>query len=143
MGILKDLKNFVTGGAAKVDLAYEKEVLSDGESLQVSVTVKPLDETLIFEKIYLKVKASESSAHTTTVYSEERLLAENVQVSAGEEKTWSTEVSFPETAPATYIGKHSSLHWSAHAGVELPGVNPTSDEKKFVVNKRMAYPVPE
>ena len=143
MSILKDLKNFVTGGAAKVDLAYDKEVLSHGESLQVSVTVKPVDETLIFEKIYLRVKAVESSAHSTTIYSEEKLVAENIQISAGEEKTWNTEVSLPESAPATYIGRHSSLHWSAQAGVELPGVNPTSDEKRFVVNKRMVYPVTE
>ncbi|MCK5872968.1 MAG: hypothetical protein KAG26_09080 [Methylococcales bacterium] len=28
-------------------------------------------------------------------------------------------------------------------GVELPGVNPTSNEMRFVVNKRMVYPVPE
>ncbi len=87
MSILKDLKNFVTGGAAKVDLAYDQEVLSHGESLQVSVTVKPVDETLIFEKIYLRVKAVESSAHSTTIYSEEKLVAENFQISAGEEKT--------------------------------------------------------
>ncbi|MEQ8580660.1 MAG: sporulation protein [Marinoscillum sp.] len=140
MSILKNLKNFVTGGAAKVDLAYAEEVLRDGESLSVMVTVKPLDQTLIFEKVYLNVKAVERSAHDTTIYAEEKVLAEHVQVSAGEEKTWSMEIKLPESAPATYIGKHSSLHWSAQAGVELPGVNPTSDQRSFIVNKKMIYP---
>ena len=141
MGILKSIKNFVTGGAAEVSLEFENRILNDSQPLRIKLTATAKDETVIIDKVYVNVAAMEKSANTKKMYADQKFLDDQVQLNAGESKTWDVQFEIPSTAPATFIGKHSSLKWQAKGGLEMSGVDPKSDTELFVVNRAAVYQI--
>lgn len=136
MSILKNIKNFVTGGAADVKLSVKDAVLFTGDELQIEVEVSPTEDTIHAKRIYIIVVATERSANIKQIYSQEVEVDANVQINSGDKKSWTTTIQLPEE-PASFIGKHSSLHWSVLGGIELPGVNPESKPLQLIVNQRL------
>ncbi|MEQ8712488.1 MAG: sporulation protein [Cyclobacteriaceae bacterium] len=139
MGLLNSVKNFVTGGGAEVIVNIENPVIDGSEPLRLSISATAKEETLAVKKVYVEVKAEEKSANTKLLYNTTIELEKNVQLSAGENKSWSCEVPIPEDIPATFFGRHSSMQWYVNAGLDVPGMDPDSGWQKFVVNRPITF----
>lgn len=141
MGILNNIKNFVTGGAAEVTLDFENRVINDNSPLRIKLTATAKEETIIIDKVYLDIAAVEKSGNTKYMYKDQKILDDQVQLNAGESKTWETQFEIPSTAPATFIGKKSSLKWQVSGGLDMSGVDPSSESEPFVLNRATVYSV--
>jgi sporulation-control protein spo0M len=139
MGLLESVKNFVTGGGAEVVVTLDNPVIDGDETLKLSVAATAKTETLAVKVVYVKVKAEEKSANTSAIFETTIELEKNVQLSAGDTKSWRCEVPIPSDMPATYFGRHSSMQWYVNAGLDVPGNDPDSDWQKFVVNRTKIY----
>lgn len=137
MGVFKNIKDYVTGGAAEVELTILNPVVPEDESVNVTIKVTPTGETLHANRLYLMVKALERSSTSNALYSNEFVLEENIQVNAGDSREWKFAVEVPEDAPATFFGRHFSLEWGVRASLDMPGIDPSSGWQRFVVNKKM------
>ena len=116
MGILKNIANFVTGGAADVSLILENDVIREGESIKATLTITAKEETIISKLIYVKVEAIEQSENKRTLYERQHELDTDIQINASESKSWPVQIELPEDAPATYLGKHSKMEWHIAGG---------------------------
>ncbi len=134
MGILKDIKNFVTGGSAEVSIKLVNEIVEEDGKLEATLIITAKEETVIGKNVYALVEAIEESANKKTIYESRIELETSVQISAGESRSWSVAIEIPDTAPSTHFGKHSKLDWKLTGGIELSGINPDA-EVRFVVNR--------
>lgn len=139
MGLLNSVKNFITGGGAEVVVTIDNPVIEGTELLKLSISATAKEDTLAIKKVYVEVKAEEKSANTKNLYNTSIELDNNVQLSAGESKSWKCEVPIPEDIPATFFGRHSSMQWYINAGLDVPGNDPDSGWQKFIVNRPISF----
>ena len=88
MGIFKNVANFVTGGAADVQIELIKPVLDDQLELEVVIRVKPTGETIHAKRLYVEAQAVEKSSTTNVLFKIEHVLEEELQINKGDEKEW-------------------------------------------------------
>ncbi|MEQ8473668.1 MAG: sporulation protein [Marinoscillum sp.] len=141
MGIFKNIKDYVTGGAAEVSLMIQKTVLNQREPLRLLIKVKPTGETIHPKRVYLQIMALEQSSTRNTLYNKEYVLEENIQINQGECKEWTHVVELPEEVPATVIAKHFRVEWGVKASLDMSGTDPSSGWQPFVLNKAMTFDV--
>ena len=139
MGLLDSVKNFVTGGGAAVLINMENPVINSNEPLTMGVSATAKETTLAVRRVYVQVKAEERSGRTNLLYESSIELDSQVQLNAGETRSWPCEVPIPEDMPATFFGRHSSLQWYVKAGLDVPGNDPDSGWQKFVVNRPTSF----
>ncbi|MFY0598123.1 MAG: sporulation protein [Cyclobacteriaceae bacterium] len=139
MGVLKSVKNFLTGGAAEVKIEIKNHEIREDEPLQLVISVTAKEETIFIKELYLKIKAEERSANTNNLHSAQKSIERDIQINGGETKQWETSIEIPLSAPSTFLGRHSSLLWYALAGLDMSGVDPSSGWEKFIVDRPVSY----
>lgn len=141
MGLFDNIKNYVTGGAAEVKLELESATLIEEQVLKLTIAARPTSDTIHAKKLYLEVKALESSSTKNVRYQKDYVVESEIQINEGNEREWTFEVELPPEAPATHIGKHFSLEWGVKAGLDMGGKDPDSGWVRFVLNKEMDYSI--
>lgn len=139
MSVLKSVKNYLTGGGAEVVVEILNHVIELDEPIKAIIKVTAKDETLLVKEVYFGVKAEEKSANRHSIFKDQKSVDKNLQLNPGDVKEWEVSLEIPASAPATFIGKHSSLQWYARAGLAVSGVDPKSEWEKFVVNRVTVY----
>jgi len=132
MGVLNNIKNFVTGGAAEISLDFSPAKVKREDEVKVLVTVKALDNIHI-KDVVVNIKAVEETTSKDILFSQSEDVDKNIQLNKDDTKTWETTVKIPSDAIKSWRGKHSRLDWFINAEIELPGLNPDSDWQKFYV----------
>ncbi len=138
MGLFKNVANFVTGGAAEVQVSLVNPVLGDEHVLTASINVKPTGDTIHAKRLYLIVQAVEESSTANQLFSEEYIIEEGLQVNSGDQKEWTYEINLPSHVSPTYLAKHFSVKWMIKAALDMPGIDPNSGWQPFVLNKEIA-----
>ena len=139
MGIFKNVANFVTGGAADVQIELIKPVLDDQLELEVVIRVKPTGETIHAKCLYVEAQAVEKSSTTNVLFKIEHVLEEELQINKGDEKEWKYKLMFPDDVPPTYLAKYFTVKWEIKASLDMPGVDPNSGWQPFVLNKEIDF----
>jgi hypothetical protein len=143
MGFLDKLKNYVTGGGAKVTLQVGE--VAPGRPIPVVVRAQVEGAPVKASKIYVAVRAVETvdlihrdrdaSAHagdrdrvhdTETTFSKEFVIHGPVELAAGSKHEWQGEIQIPQSAQPSYRGKHAKHEWSVLAGIDVSGNDPDS-----------------
>ena len=137
MGLFKNVANFVTGGAAEVQLELINPVLDNEYSMDVVIRVKPTGDTIHAKRLYLEVQVVEESSTKNVLYRQEHILSEDLQINQGDGKEWSFRVELPTEVPPTYLAKYFSVKWGIKASLDMPGVDPNSGWQPFVLNKEV------
>ena len=160
MSIFSKIKNFVTGGAAEVQVIFESEHSEGNQPIRAFVLATANDHCHI-KKVYLHLRGRETYVkmvnHNTTDgegnrtatsgyethhdvhFSKEMILAEEENLAKGETKKWLTEFELPGNALTTYHGKDVQFKWEVRAGLDMPGNDPDSGWVEFIVSKQMNY----
>ena len=134
---VKSLANAVTGGAAKVTVTTAPIIL--GEPFEVNIQALAKDAPVSYSRIYIKIRGLEKielkdrdNDGTETIRRsvdtfEMEVVAEGTgSLEANENKTLTTEVTIPSTAPAIYRGKHAEHFYQIFVGLDCPGNDPDS-----------------
>ena len=132
MGLLDNIKNYVTGVAAEVTLELTPQQVNRGQNINFKVTVKA-QEDLLIKTVLISLKAEEFTTTTALLYAHEIALDHNIQLRKGDIKSWESSFQIPIDAAKSWKGKHSTMHWFALGKIEIPGLNPDSPWKKFYV----------
>ena len=140
MGLLDRMKNYVTGGAAKLQL----ELPAIGyPSMPIAVKVRITAEAdFKCEGLYLDVVGTEHlqfrpQGAQQDVTSSESTYRQSLQVTPpfelgkGETKEVSAVVTLPREAQPTYQGKHGKHTWQLQARLEAKGNDPDSGWKEL------------
>ena len=159
MGLFSKIKNFVTGGAAEVTITFDQPIVDGVSPINATVTAVAKAECKI-KKVYFEIKGEETyveqvtdttsdddSPRTNTRderrneihHRKELTLAENVILNNGEEKSWEATFELPQNAPATYHGEEVFFKWEVDAGLDMPGIDPSSGWVEIIVAKEMNY----
>lgn len=139
MGLFKNVANFVTGGAAEVQLELINPVLDDVYELQAVIRVKPTGDTIHAKRLYLMVQAVEESSTTNQLFKEEYVIEEDLQINAGDQKEWAYKITLPNHVPPTYLAKYFTVKWTIKAALDMPGIDPNSGWQPFVLNKELSF----
>ena len=143
---LKAVKNMVTGGGAEVWVEISEPALEE----EFSVTIKSLvgDADLNINRVYLKVKSVEEIVardvevaekfgeevrieqrditQTANLFETEINVAGSASLEAGQEYTWETTVSLPESVRPTFEGRNAFHTWYFKAALDTRGNDPDS-----------------
>ena len=154
MSFLSKMKNFVTGGGAKVTVEVADSI-SRGSTLQVRVTAVIGDNDLNAENVTLKVSATEkvslkgvevadrhddddgterkTVSHSEQTFGREKSVASAQTLSANETYTWDAEIEIPNDVLPTYRGRNAKHRWNVLAALEVRGNDPDSGWVDFDV----------
>jgi hypothetical protein len=143
MGFLDKLKNYVTGGGAKITLQIGEVV--PGKPTPVVVRAVVDKAPVKASKVYVAVRSVETvdlihrdkdaSAHagdrdrvhdTETLFSKEFVLHGAVELAGGSQHEWKGEIQIPANVQPSYRGKHAKHEWSVLAGIDVSGNDPDS-----------------
>ena len=142
MGFLDKLKNYVTGGGAKVTLQIGQ--VAPGQPIPVVVRAQVEGSAIAAAKVYVAVRGLETvdlihrdkdgghrgdrdRVHDTEVlYSKEFVLQGAVELAASSSHEWRGEIEIPRSAQPTYRGKHARHEWAVLAGIDVTGNDPDS-----------------
>ena len=146
MGFFSNLKNFVTGGGAKVTIEVIEPAL--GGPFQVKIHAEVEDADIEIKEVYLKVASLETVIikdveiakmidekmetvredieNTTTVHDQKIEVAGEQTLKANEEYDWETTVTLPENALPSFIGITAKHEWKLMAGLDTSGNDPDS-----------------
>lgn len=147
MGFLSKMKNFVTGGGAKVSVEIA-DTVPRGSTLQVRVTAVIGDSDLNAENVMLKIRATEKVSlqgvevadrhddeggterktihESEQTFKREKNLASAQTLEANETYTWDAEIEIPNDVLPTYRGRNAKHSWHALAAVAVRGNDPDS-----------------
>lgn len=140
---LKNIANQVTGGGAKVTLIVEGSSVKGPVKLHITAVVK--DTPLPIEKVYVYVKSIEkidvprhnlpggsdknpSSLNLDTdVFQKLEFTVSPAQtLEGGKTYNWTHELTLPNGAHPSYVGKYSHHQWQFYAGLDAKGNDPDS-----------------
>ena len=142
MGFFKNLVNKISGGAACVFLEFDDPAL--GEAFQGKITATGSDSDLKIAKVYLKVRSIEKvvvrdydiemdgSSRVEDVHGQEIMFNDEFVISdaqtlkANQTYEWTTNLTLPDDALPTYLGKNAWHEWEFFAGLDAPGNDPDS-----------------
>lgn len=144
---LKQVGNYISGGAAKVHIELDTSELGSSGKVLVDIYCQIQDADVFVDKLYLKIKAQETvrvrnhnnsrhtnnnypSSHTrnqvSKTYSEEIVIDENFRLDANGEYEWHTEFRIPAGIEGTYKGINARHEWQVLAGLAKKGNDPDS-----------------
>ena len=146
MGFFNKLKNFVTGGGAKVTVEAIEPAL--GGPFQVRIHAAVEDAEVAIKQVYLKVASLETVVikdveiariidekmetvredieKTTTVHDQKIEVAGEQVLNANEEYDWETTVTLPGNALPSFVGMTAKHEWKILAGLDTSGNDPDS-----------------
>ncbi|MCB9960353.1 MAG: sporulation protein [Rhodospirillaceae bacterium] len=144
MGLFGGMKNFLTGGGAKVDLEIGSAVR--GEPVSVKVTAEVGEKDIDVRKVYVRVRAQEvidlpdvelappnpkaaptrGLKRTTETFDQEFRIAGSQTLKAGETYEFDGEMTLPTQASPTFIGRYASHVWQVTAALDKSGNDPDS-----------------
>ncbi len=148
MGLFDSLKsavNFVTGGAAKVNLEIGPRA-PDG-SFPAKIT-GVAENDLKIAKVYLKIEGTETvtvklkkegstmttdHVETSKTYEQEMVVAPEQTMAKQQGYAWEAVIRIPPDAQPTYTGKLARHEWRAYAAVDASGTDPASSWVTFKV----------
>ena len=141
MGFFSKMKNFVTGGGAKVTLEAIEPALGGPFKVKIHAAIEDAD--IEIKEVYLKVASLETVIiknveiarmidekmetiredieNTTTVQ-----VAGPQTLKANEEYDWKTTVTLPDNALPSFIGITAKHEWKLMAGLDTSGNDPDS-----------------
>lgn len=144
---LKDVTNMVTGGAARVSIAYEPQVAFPGEELSVRVTVTSTGPQVGSRGVFVDLRAVErvnlprgasagmdhsiQTSHTS--FEQEISIAPAFTLAPNETKVFEGVVRLPSNAQPSYNGRYTQHEWSIRGRVEATGNDPDSGYQVFRV----------
>lgn len=153
MGFINNLKNYITGSAAKVGLAVDDP--ARGKPFTVTVTAETGETPCRVSKVYLHVRATEHveipnvevakrsgealEAHRQTVQHDETTYQEQIEVAPATELQprqqyrWDVEVNLPPEVPPSFTGRHARHEWKLLAGLDMRGNDPDSGWVKMTI----------
>jgi len=146
MGFFDKLKNYVTGGGAKVTV--EAVEPSRGGPFQVKIHAAVGETEVPIQEVYLKVVSLETvvikdveiarqvedkmetvrqDIEKTTTAHDQKIEVEGPQVlQANQEYDWETTVTLPENALPSFYGITAKHEWKILAGLSTSGNDPDS-----------------
>lgn len=143
---IKNAKNFVTGGGAKVQIQLGSEA-TRGQTIPVMVRAQVAGAPLKVAKVYLLVRARESVEMTVREGGEKHQINESnesfrqefvvtgpVDLDAESQHEWNAEIQLPTNAQGTYRGHHSNHVWEFQAALDVKGNDPDSGWQELSVN---------
>ncbi len=146
---LKQAKNFITGGAAKLSVSTEEEWSDASKPIKITVHCDIKDADCKVRKVYIKVRAieeviardvdlardeggnvrryTEDVRNTVETYhSGEQIIAGEQTLNANEHYEWTAEIELPEESNGTYHGQNARHEWEVFAGLDMSGNDPDS-----------------
>jgi sporulation-control protein spo0M len=148
MGLFDKLKgamNAVTGGAAKVTIAFEKPAAPAGASARAMITATSSGAEVKSGGVFIDVRSIEESEvevennkhrMTTTMFEKSFRIADGFVLAPNETKKFHGEFAIPPDAQPTYEGKWASHRWSVRGRLEALGNDPDSGFQPFVVTRQ-------
>lgn len=153
MGLFDKLKsavNFVTGGAAKVQIEYSPSTALPGDPISVKVTATSTGAEVKSKGIYIDLRAVErvsvnkrDSAEldndlnlSFTTFNQEFKIAEEFVLGKDETKVFEGSVNMPQNVQPTFNGKYVSHEWEIRGRVEAKGNDPDSGFQPIKVGMR-------
>lgn len=146
---LNAVKNFVTGGSAKVLLEFDQASLKKPFTVKVGAVIGNAD--ISPKEVYIVIKGVErieikSTTHTstgelsklattgstleTTTYESTIIVASlSEPLRAGEAYEWKKEIQMPEKLNSTYFGTNVKHYYQIYAGLNTAGNDPTTSWK--------------
>ncbi len=144
MGLFSDIKNFITGGGAKV--AVQTTDVKYGEPFTVRVSATATDGDLEISRAYLLFRGHETVEarvhdhdvgddtigdtdyvhETATTFREEFTLSNTQTLTQDEEYTWEKEITPPPGAQPPFDGEYTTHNWQVQAGLDVTGNDPDS-----------------
>ncbi len=146
MGFFNKLKNFVTGGGAKVTVEAIEPVL--GGPFQVRIHAAVEDAEVPIKQVYLKIASLETVVikdvevartieetveavredieRTTTVHDQKIEVAGEQVLNANEEYDWETTITLPGNVLPSFVGMTAKHEWKILAGLDTSGNDPDS-----------------
>jgi hypothetical protein len=141
MDKLKSMKNYVTGGGAKVSLQIGNA--ARGVPIPVLVRAEIEGAPINATKIYVAARAVETvnlvhrdrdggfgdkdRVHEAeTTFSQEFVIMGPVQLAPNSRHEWQGQIMLPYEAQPTYRGKHAKHEWSFLAALDVAGNDPDS-----------------
>jgi len=160
MGFFKKIKNFITGGAAKVSVIFENNI-SDGASPVRCFVTATADQQCKISEVYVEFKGEERyrkeeirddtdsdgniHRHTETVtkyenlHYEKQIATSDIMLSEGQSEKWLVSFDFPAEVIPTYQGKNAHFKWMIRAGLDMSGIDPKSDWTEIMVEKEISF----
>lgn len=143
MGLLSKLKsavNFVTGGAAKVQIEYSPSTAVPGQAISVKVTATSTGGEVKSKGIYIDLRAVERVAvskrdaaeldddldFSKTTFKNEIKIADEFVLGANETKVFEGTINMPDNVQPSFEGKYVSHAWEIRGRVEAKGNDPDS-----------------
>ncbi len=140
MGIfdkLKKMGNFISGGAAKVELNVPGGFL--GTPLIVNVTVKIGENAVEVKSVYLNIQCVEKikeevenedgkeiEENENVIFESKIIVAEGGTFEGGKEYSFLKEIILPESSQATSLDDSREVYWEFMAGLDMKGNDPDS-----------------
>jgi hypothetical protein len=134
---VKSMANAITGNAAKVSITAAP--ITIGAPFEITIQALASDQTVAYSRVYIKVRGLEKiELHDRDKDGTERIrrqestfeteiVAEGAgELAPNENKTWTCEVTIPNTAPAIYRGKYAEHFYEVQAGLDCTGNDPDS-----------------
>ena len=158
MSFFSKIKNFVTGGGAKVSLDVVGKA-ERGSALLVRVTADVGDADLDIDHAKVKIIASEKVSipnvevankvanetdeddptdkktvrHSERTFDRDKNLTTATTLNANETYTWEAEIDIPSDALPTFRGRNAKHEWSVMAFLAVRGNDPDSGWVEFDV----------
>jgi len=145
MGFFSQVKNFITGGGAKVSVSVEQPRLSEPFGVEVQALA---ESQLDIRRVWVEVRSREfidarvrvrehdaddgPSHDYQRVREEETLLEQTFDLAGpqtlpeGETVSWSGQVTLPAGAQPNFRGHHAKHIWQIRAGLDVTGNDPDS-----------------
>lgn len=153
MGLLNKLKgavNFVTGGAAKVQIEYEPSTAVPGQTIHVKVTATSTGSEVKSKGIFIDLRSVERVRITKrdhgdldhdldimkTTFDTEVKIADDFVLGADETRVFEGSVNMPDNVQPTFDGRFVSHAWEIRGRVEARGNDPDSGFKPIRVGMK-------
>ena len=144
MGLFGGMKNFLTGGGAKVDLEIGSIVR--GESVPVKVTAEIDDKDMEVRNVYVRLRAQEvvdipdvelappnpkaepprGLKRTHQTFNQEFRIAGSQTLKGGGTYEFEGEVTLPAQVSPSFVGRYASHVWQVTAALDKTGNDPDS-----------------
>ena len=146
MGFFDKVKNYVTGGAAKVTVEAVEPALGGPFRVKIHAAVEETE--IPIKEVYLKIVSMETVVikdveiaqqvedkmetvrqdieNTTTAHDQKIEVAGEQVLQANQEYDWETTVTLPENALPSFYGITAQHEWKILAGLSTSGNDPDS-----------------
>ena len=151
MGLFDKLKaavNFVTGGAAKVQIEYSPTTAIAGQPINVKITAVSTGAEVTSKGIYVDLRAVEKVSVSKKesveldndlnmsfeTFSQEFKISADFVLGKDETKVFEGTINMPANVEPSFDGKYVSHDWEIRGRVEAKGNDPDSGYQPIKVN---------